>query len=95
MPGAMEDNKWELKYGQIAILERHTLGLGLKRIKKNKREREGESIEEDVEQNMSMDAGENEEAVIWKQRKNKKKRETKNLKSSQTLLDQYNQNNQI
>ena len=37
MPGAMEDNKWELKYGQIAILERHTLGLGLKRIKKNKK----------------------------------------------------------
>ena len=42
-----------------------------------------------------MDAGENEEEVIWKQRKNKKKRETKNLKSSQTLLDQYNQKNQI
>ena len=63
--------------------------------KNNKREREGESIEEDVEQNMSMDAGENEEEVIWKQRKNKKKRETKNLKSSYTLLDQSNQNNQI
>ena len=31
MPGAMEDNKWELKYGQIAILEKHTLGLGLKK----------------------------------------------------------------
>ena len=31
MPGAMEDNKWELKYGQIAILERHTLGLVLKK----------------------------------------------------------------
>ena len=31
MPGAMEDNKWELKYGQIVILERHTLGLGLKK----------------------------------------------------------------
>ena len=34
MPGAMEDNKWELKYGQIAILERHTLGLGFKKKKK-------------------------------------------------------------
>ena len=33
MPGAMEDNKWELKYGQIAILERHTLGLRLKKKK--------------------------------------------------------------
>ena len=33
MPGAMEDNKWELKYGQIAILERHTLGLGFKKKK--------------------------------------------------------------
>ena len=29
MPGAIEDNKWELKYGQIAILEILTLGLGL------------------------------------------------------------------
>ena len=29
MPGAIEDNKWELKYGQITILERQTLGLGL------------------------------------------------------------------
>ena len=28
MLGAMEDNKWELKYGRIAILESHTLGLG-------------------------------------------------------------------
>ena len=62
--------------------------------KNNKREWEGESIEEDAEQNMPMDAGINKE-VIWKQRKNKKKRETKNLKSSQTLLDQSNQNNQI
>ena len=35
MLGAIEDNKWELKYGQIAILERHTLGLGLKKKKKN------------------------------------------------------------
>ena len=39
MLGAMEDNKWELKYGHIAILERHTLGLGLKKknfgLKKN------------------------------------------------------------
>ena len=34
MLGAMEDNKWELKYGQIAILERHTLGLGFKKKKK-------------------------------------------------------------
>ena len=42
-----------------------------------------------------MDAGENKEEVTWKQRKNKKKRETKNLKSSQILLDQSNQNNQI
>ena len=42
-----------------------------------------------------MDASENEKEVIWKQIKNKKKRETKNLKSSQTLLDQSNQNNQI
>ena len=33
MLGAMEDNKWELKYGQIAILERHTLGLGFKKKK--------------------------------------------------------------
>ena len=31
MLGAIEDNKWELKYGQIAILERHTLGLVLKK----------------------------------------------------------------
>ena len=35
MLGAIEDNKWELKYGQIAILERHTLGLGLKKKKKH------------------------------------------------------------
>ena len=34
MLGAIEDNKWELKYGQIAILERHTLGLGFKKKKK-------------------------------------------------------------
>ena len=64
-------------------------------MRKTIREREGESIEEDAEQNTPMDASENEEEVIWKQRKNKKKRETKNLKSSQTLLDQSNQNNQI
>ena len=37
MPGAIEENKWELKYGQIAILERHTLGLGLKKKKKTLR----------------------------------------------------------
>ena len=66
-----------------------------KREKNNKRQRDGESIEEDVEQSTPMDASENEEEVIWKQRKNKKKRKTKNLKSSQTLLDQSNQNNQI
>ena len=78
-----------------SFTEESSFNFRMKKWENNKREREGESIEEDVEQNMSMDAGENEEEVIWKQRKNKKKRETKNLKSSQTLLDQYNQNNQI
>ena len=41
MPGAMEDNKWELKYGHIAILERHTLGLGFKKKKKKKKKKFG------------------------------------------------------
>ena len=45
--------------------------------KQNKREREGESIEEDAEQNMPMDAGENEEEVIWKQRKTKRRERPK------------------